>query len=61
MTENEAMDMATQLLSRYGDRAFEISMPDEASYILMRETFARLGRKSGPDGEFYVVKVAPAK
>ncbi len=59
MTEKEATDMATQLLSSYRDRAFEISMPDQASYDLMRSTFARMGRNTGPDGEFFVIKVFP--
>jgi hypothetical protein len=60
MTEQEATDMATQLLATYGGRAFDISMPDQASYLLMRETFTRLGRGNGPDGEFFVIKVFPA-
>ena len=50
--------MAKRLLSQYGDRGFEISMGDLADYYLMREAFAALGRKSGPDGEFFVVRVA---
>ena len=57
MTEKEAKDMAKQLLSTYAEQAFEISMPDEASYRLMRATFAGLGRSTGPDGEFFVIKV----
>jgi len=61
MTPQEATDMATQLLSTYAHRSFEISMPDEPSYTLMRSTLARLGRKTGPDGEFFVIKVAPAE
>ena len=32
-------------------------MPDSASYDQMRKTFARLGRTTGPDGEFFVIKV----
>jgi hypothetical protein len=59
MTETEATEMATQLLSSYGDRAFEISMPDEHDYSIMRAALARLGRTTGPDGEFFVVKVFP--
>lgn len=59
MTQIEATDMATQLLATYGHRAFEISMPDKASYELMRSTFLTMGRESGPDGEFFVVKVFP--
>ena len=61
MTDREATDMATKLLTSYGDRAFEISMPDKAGYDLMRTTFARLGRPTGPDGEFFVVKVFPVQ
>ena len=57
MTEKEATDMANELLASYKERAFEISMPDKASYDLMRKTFARLDRATGPDGEFFVVKV----
>lgn len=57
MTKTEANDLARSLLSSYGDRPFEVSMPDEAEYTLMRETFAGLGRPTGPDGEFFVVKV----
>ena len=60
MTQTEATDMATQLLSTYSERAFEISMPDKASYDLMRATFAGLGRLTGPDGEFFVIKVPPS-
>jgi hypothetical protein len=59
MTEKEATDMATQLLSSYRHRGFEISMPDEESYNQMRATLARLGRDTGPDGEFFVIKVFP--
>jgi hypothetical protein len=51
--------MATQLLTSYGNRAFEVSMPDEESYNQMRSTFAQLGRQTGPDGEFFVIKVFP--
>lgn len=57
MTNTEATTMATQLLETYGHRPFEISMPDKAAYDLMRETFASLGRVTGPDGEFFVIKV----
>lgn len=58
MTETEATDMAARLLASYGERAFEISMPDEASYDLMRAAFTRLGRMNGPGGEFFIIKVA---
>ena len=57
MTQKEATDMATQLLATYQERAFEISMPDRSSYDLMRAAFADLGRATGPDGEFFVIKV----
>ena len=57
MTQKEATDMASQLLATYHDRAFEISMPDKEGYELMRATFAELGRETGPDGEFFVLKV----
>lgn len=60
MNEKEAFDMAKHLLETYGDRGFDVSMPDEAEYGLMRTAFDRLGRETGPDGEFFVVKVAPA-
>ena len=60
MNQNKVTDMATRLLKRYGDRAFEVSMPDEASYILMRATLLKMGRETGPDGEFFVVKVSPS-
>jgi hypothetical protein len=60
MTQQEATEMATQLLATYGERAFEISMPDEESYVLMRKTFLTLGRLSGPDGEFHIIRVYPA-
>jgi hypothetical protein len=59
MTNVEAVEMATNLLSSYGERAFEISMPDRPSYDLMRDTLARLGRETGPDGEFFVIRVFP--
>ena len=58
-TQQESNDMAMRLLASYGDRAFEVSMPDEASYDQMRETLAGLGRPTGPDGESFVIKVAP--
>jgi len=57
MTQKESTDMATKLLATYDDRAFEISMPDKASYDQMRQTLAGLGRPTGPDGEFFVIKV----
>jgi hypothetical protein len=57
MTETEASNLAGQLIKSYANRAFEISMPDEPSYLLMRQTFAKLGRETGPDGEFFVVRV----
>lgn len=60
MTDLEATNMATSLIATYGDRAFEISMPDKHTYEQMRKTFVRLGRRSGPDGEFFVVKVFAA-
>jgi spore maturation protein SpmB len=60
MTEQEATKMAGNLLSSYGENGFEISMPDQASYSMMRRTFQRLGRSTGPDGEFFVIKVFPA-
>ena len=59
MTQIEATDMATQLLATYGDRGFEISMPDHASYELMRATLLTLGRDSERDGEFNIIKVFP--
>jgi len=57
MTETEASKLARQLIGNYADRAFEISMPDQSSYNFMRHAFAKLGRATGPDGEFFVVKV----
>jgi len=57
MTQEETTTMATQLLATYPERAFEISMPDETSYHMMRTTLANLGRESDPDGEFFVIKV----
>jgi hypothetical protein len=57
MTQEESTNMATQLLAAYGDRAFEVSMPDEASYDQMRATIKALGREALPDGEFFVVTV----
>ncbi|CAN5603208.1 hypothetical protein BH11ARM2_BH11ARM2_32040 [soil metagenome] len=58
MNQTEATEMATSLLTTYGDRPFEISMPDKAEYDQMRATFLRLGRPTGPDGEFFVIKVS---
>jgi len=57
LTEVEASKLACDMIATFGKRAFEISMPDKESYELMRKTFARLGRPTGPDGEFFVVKV----
>lgn len=57
MTEMEATTMATTLLDTYGRRGFELSMPDQAAYDLMRATFAKLGRETGPDGQFFVIRV----
>jgi hypothetical protein len=59
MNEQDAIHMANRLLTQYGDRGFEISMGDRADYDLMRKTFSALGRESGPDGEFFVVRVPP--
>lgn len=61
MTQTEASKLATQLIGSYADRAFEISMPDKPSYEIMRKAFAELGRATGPDGEFFVVKVFAAE
>lgn len=60
ITKQEATNLAAQLLKTYQNRGFEISMPDQSSYDLMRETLARLGRQSGPDGEFFVIRVFAA-
>lgn len=57
MNEIEANELAKHLVETYADRAFEISMADAPSYTLMRGAFAKLGRETGPDGEFFVVKV----
>lgn len=57
MTQHEASTMATELLRAYGDRGFEISLPDKEAYDLMRQTFRNLGRDAGPDGEFLILKV----
>jgi hypothetical protein len=58
MTNKEVTDLAIKLIAQYPHRSFDISMADQADYDLMRATLARLGRKSGPDGEFFVVRVA---
>jgi hypothetical protein len=58
MTQQEATDMATELLGRYPTRGFDISMPDRESYNLMRTTINSLGREAGPDGDFFVVRVS---
>ena len=60
MTPYEATEMATRLLKAHGDAGFDISMPDKADYDLMLSTFEKLGRPAGHDGEFLVVRVAPA-
>ena len=60
MTQENATELATELLKTHGMNGFEISMPDKEGYNLMRATLAGLGRPSGPDGEFYVVRVPPA-
>jgi hypothetical protein len=57
MDEQEATTMAKKLMTDYPTQAFEISMPDRPSYDLMRSVFKTLGRPTGPDGEFFVVKV----
>lgn len=57
MTQTEVTDMATKLLETYPHQPFEISMPDKDSYDMMRATLTRFGRGSGPDGEFFIVKV----
>lgn len=61
MTESEARTMAKNLISSYGDRGFEISMPDQSGYDLLRIAFAALGRPTGPDGEFFVITVFPVE
>lgn len=61
MTEIEASKLAGQLIESYAGRAFEISMPDQSSYNFMRSAFAKLGRPTGPDGEFFVIKVFAAE
>lgn len=60
MNNTEATALAKQLIESNGNLPFEISMPDRASYEQMREIFASLGRPTGPDGEFFVVKVFAA-
>ncbi len=57
MTEHEATELATQLLKTHQGKGFEVSMPDHRGYDLMRKIFAELGHATGPDGEFFVVKV----
>ncbi len=60
MNQSEATSVAKALLETHGDQAFEMSMPDEAGYHLMRATFEELGRSTDPDGEFFVIKVSPS-
>lgn len=57
MTEQEAKDMAKQLLTQHGDRGFDVSMADRVDCDLMRTAFDRMGRETGTNGEFFVVKV----
>ena len=42
----KASNFATQLFRTYGDLSHTISSPDQASYGMIRETFARSGRVS---------------
>jgi hypothetical protein len=58
MTETEANELAQKLIETYPERAFEISMPDESGYQAMRTAFAKAGRETAPDGEFFVVRVS---
>jgi len=60
MTKTEAIEMAKSLLAAHGDAGFDISMPDQEAYDLMLRTFTDLGRPAGQDGEFLMVRVAPA-
>ena len=53
--------MAQRLLNQYGDRGFDVSMGNRYDYDLMREAFIALGREGAPDGEFFVVRVGPAR
>ncbi|RYG26534.1 hypothetical protein EON82_02960 [bacterium] len=53
--------MAKRLLTQYGDRGFDVSMGNRYDCDLIREAFIALGRESGPDGDFFVVRVGPAR
>ena len=57
MTEQEAKDMAKQLLTQHGDRGFDVSMGDRVDYDLMRTAFDRLGRETGANDASFVVRV----
>jgi hypothetical protein len=60
MTKIEAIEMAKNLLAAHGNSGFDISMPTQEAYDLMLRTFEELGRSAGQDGEFLMVRVAPA-
>jgi hypothetical protein len=52
--------MATRLLEAHGKGGFDISMPSKDDYDRMLKTFEALGRPAGQDGEFLMLRVAPA-
>jgi hypothetical protein len=60
MTQVELTEMATRLLEAHGKGGFDISMPSKDDYDRMLKTFEALGRPAGQDGEFLMVRVAPA-
>lgn len=59
MTKNEASEMAQSLLKQYGQSDFEVSLGNAEDYTLVDEAFKALSCRTGPDGEFFVLKVYP--
>jgi hypothetical protein len=57
MTEQEVNELATQLLATYGDRGFQISMPDETSLGQMATALTRMGHQTVPGADPLLLRV----
>lgn len=62
MNREEADRLAANLLAMHGEEeSFEVSLGDEHDYLMLEAAFARLRCRTGPDGEFFRLKVYPGQ
>lgn len=58
MTEQAATNLATSLLATYGYRTFELSMSSGVESYRMKTASIRLGRDTGPVGDYFMFRVS---